>query len=71
MAAILKFRLPVTSGNTRNNAIDILGPKTWLYHLEFPGILYRTRDISTYGLATANGRHLEIPTSGYIGQYLE
>ena len=35
----------------------------------FVAILYGTRDISTSGLAAANGRHLEIPTSGYIGQY--
>ena len=31
----------------------------------FVAIVYRTRDISTFGLAAANGRHLEIPTSGY------
>ena len=67
MAAILKFLLPVTWGIIYNSAIDFLDPENIGEAVGiFIAILSRTRDITTSGLGDS---HLEIPTSGYIGQY--
>jgi len=64
--AIFNFRLPFTSENIRNGATDFLSRDNWLEPLKSRFyIIWEPK----YKYFRFGGRHLEFPTSGYLGLY--